>query len=142
MTQYPLVFRTSPWIFVILGIGLLISLVGVRYFFLHSGIGIETIGFVSLSLLFLAGLLDGLFSRTVLGEDTLEFVSNFRRTRINRADIQRVVGEKGVPVAVQLQSGEWIKLGSTSPHANTIRAWVKRNERRASAPDSREHLVT
>jgi hypothetical protein len=65
----------------------------------------------------------------VLGAESLEIVSNFKRRSVPRSEIVRAVGEKGVPVAVELRSGGWLKLPplGSGPHANTVRAWIRQD---------------
>ena len=128
MDRLPLVFRLSPWVLGIVAAGLAISVAGTVLFADRAGASLETAGLAGLALLFAVGLAEGLTSRVVLTVDALEIRSNFRRTSIPRAEILRAVGEKGVPVVVQLRSGRWVKLPvlGSGPHANTLRAWIRR----------------
>ena len=127
MAEYPLAFRTSLWVLGLVSCGLVISVAGTWYFSSRTGASIETFGFIGLSIMFAAGLVEGLLARVVLGTELLEMVSNFKRTRVRREEIVRAVGERGVPVAVELRSGGWLKLPAlgTGPHANTVRAWLR-----------------
>jgi hypothetical protein len=140
MAAYPLAFRTSRWILALVAAGLAISVAGSWHFSKGPGAAIETFGFVGLAVMFTIGLIEGLVARVVLGIRTLEIVSNFRGTEVPRTDIVRAVGEKGVPVAVELRSGGWLKLPAlgTGPHANTVRAWL-RNAPEGEASEDESH---
>jgi len=126
--ERPVTYRISLWLLGIIAMGLVISAAGAVLFAGREGESVEAVGLAGLAILFAVGIVEGLASRVVLGAESLEVVSSFKRTTVPRAEIVRVVGEKGVPVAVQLRSGEWLKLPrlGTGPHANTVRAWVKR----------------
>lgn len=143
MASYPLVFRTSRWILAIVGGGLAICVAGARHFSHRPGDSLETFGFAGLAIMFAIGLVEGLHARVVLGTATLEIVSNFRRTVVPRGDVVRAVGEKGVPVAIELRSGAWLKLPSlgTGPHANTIRAWLRSDPQRALDGEKQRPLL-
>lgn len=136
MARYPLTFRTSVWVLAIVAAGLAISVTGAWHFSNRQGASLEKFGFFALTFLFAVGLIEGLVARVVLGMQTLEIVSNFKRTEVARSEIVRAVGEKGVPVAVELRSGGWLRLPAlgTGPHANTIRAWL-RNPPQPRAPE-------
>jgi hypothetical protein len=101
---------------------------------------LEWIGFVGFAIFGAVAIAEAATARVVLGESELEIVSNFRRRRYDRAGFVRVVGEKGVPVALERREGGWVKLPSFAggPHANTVRAWLKRTtaEGEAGAGDS------
>lgn len=129
MIQFPLVFKTSRWVLGIVAAGLAICVAGTLHFSRQPGAELEVVALTGLTLLFAVGLVEGLTARVELNLETLEVVTNFRRRAIPRAEVIRAVGEKGVPVAIELRSGGWLKLPrlGTGPHANTVRAWIKRS---------------
>jgi hypothetical protein len=139
MLQFPIVYRTSRWLLAMVGVGLAISIAGVWIFRQRAGAVVETIGLGALAALFALGIVEGLTARVVLGVERLDILSNFRRTSVARSEVVRAVGEKGVPVAIQLRSGAWLKLPTlgTGPHANTLRAWI-RSGSPAGAGDHRD----
>lgn len=131
-------FRTARWLLgvlagVCIGFALLAG-------FLYRAEGVTTTGIAlgALAVLFAAGLVEGKMARVVLRPDHLEVVSNFRRIVVPRADIVRVVAEKGAPISLERASGGWIKLsgGVAGLHANTLRAWIKRSA--ASSNDGQD----
>ncbi|MBL8516946.1 MAG: hypothetical protein JNM76_08250 [Betaproteobacteria bacterium] len=93
-----------------------------------SGFSLVTLGLAAGSVLALAGLADALTLRVTLQADAIDYVCNFRRRRVARADIKRVVAEKGTPLTLELSSGGWVRLPSLGGrlHANTLRAWLRR----------------
>lgn len=82
---------------------------------------------VALALLFLVGALDALTTRLRLYNDRLEMRKNFKTTVVRRADLKRVVAERGAPIALEFEAGGWLRLPETISglHGNTLRAWLK-----------------
>lgn len=121
-------FRTSAWILALVAAGLALSVAGFLVFRTEPDEVWTTLGFAGLGIAFATGLLEAATARVVLEPEALEVVSNFRRRRIPRSDVVCAVGEKGVPVAIELRTGGWYKLPTlgTGPHANTLRAWIRR----------------
>lgn len=140
MTQrqvWPRVFRTSPWMYALLAVAQAMFTAGAIFFRGRPDDRVAWLAFVGFAVFGVVALAEAATARVVLGETELEIVSNFRRRRYDRAGFVRVVGEKGVPVAVECRQGGWIKLPSlgSGPHANTVRAWLKRTEsERADGP--------
>jgi hypothetical protein len=83
------------------------------YFSLQRGSVFETFALGVLTALFLIGLVEAITARVVLGSEFIEIVSNFRRRRVRRSEILRVVAERGAPPALELRSGGWLKLPFT-----------------------------
>jgi hypothetical protein len=76
-----------------------------------------------------AGFLDAVTSRVELHHDRIVVVQNLRRREYARATFTKVTWGKGVPVALQRATGEWVELpgvgSSAQGMANTLRAWLK-----------------
>jgi hypothetical protein len=117
-------------------LGLLISIAGTVFFVVRAERWLEIALFALLDVLFVAGVAEGLTARVTLGAEALEIVSNFKRTIVPRDDLLRVVGEKGVPVALERRSGGWVRLPSlgSGPHPNTVRAWIRRTPPPSAGP--------
>jgi hypothetical protein len=104
----------------------MISVVGIRHFSSQRGSALAIFVFGMLSAVFAIGLVEAITARVVLSPDFIEIVSNFRRKRVLRTEILRIVAEKGTPIALELRSGGWLKLPSVGTiHPDTIRAWLK-----------------
>jgi hypothetical protein len=77
----------------------------------------------------LAGFVDSLTARVKLYPDKLVVVSNLRRREYSRTMFVRATYGKGVPVALQYTTGEWLQLpnsiGGGLGMANTLRAWLQ-----------------
>jgi phosphatidylglycerophosphate synthase len=128
MAKYPRTFRSSPWVFAILFVALTISVAGTRQFSSQQGSALATFALGMLVAVFTIGLIEAITARVVLGTEFLEIVSNFRRKRVLRTEILRVVAEKGAPIALELRSGGWLKLPSVGAvHPNAIRAGLKQS---------------
>lgn len=130
MTQrsvWPRAFRTSPWMYVMLAMAQAMFTAGAVFFRGRPDDRWVWLTFVGLAVFGVVAIAEAATARVVLGETELEIVCNFRRRRYDRADLVRVVGEKGVPVAIERRQGGWIKLPSlgSGPHANTVRAWLR-----------------
>lgn len=124
---WPRSFRTSPWMYAMLAVAQAMFSAGAIFFRGRPDDRVVWLTFVGLAVFGVVAIAEAATARVVLGETELEIVSNFRRRRYDRADLVRVVGEKGVPVAVERRQGGWIKLPSlgSGPHANTVRAWLR-----------------
>lgn len=130
MTQrsvWPRVFRTSPWMHALLAVAQAMFSAGAIFFWGRPDDRGVWLLFVGLAVFGVVAIAEAATARVVLGETELEIVSNFRARRYDRAGFVRVVGEKGVPVALERREGGWIKLPSlgSGPHANTVRAWLR-----------------
>ena len=82
---------------------------------------------LSAVILGLGSIIETLVLRIELTEEAL-LVRDLRgRRSYARAEIERVTQEKGVPPAIQLRDGRWIKLPSVANNLpNSVRAWLKR----------------
>ena len=128
MAEYQRTFRSSRWLFAILLAALTISVAGTSHFSSQRGPAFATLAFGALTALLAVGLVEAIAARVVLGSESLEIVSNFRRRRVLRTEILRLVAEKGTPIALELRSGEWLRLPSVvTIHPNTVRAWLKQS---------------
>lgn len=137
------VFRSAGWMRLLLALGVGLSVAGATILFSQGPGVLYASGLAALALLFVVGLAESLTSRVALDVDALRIRSNFRNTTVPRAQIVRVSGEKGVAVAVQLQSGAWLKLPSHGggPHASTVRAWLARTAAAADTSPERSTLT-
>jgi hypothetical protein len=128
--EWPVVFRTPPSMYVLLALAEGMFVAGAAFFWNRPDDRLAWLGFVGLAVLGIVAIAEAATARVVLGATELEIVSNFRRRSYDRAGFVRVVGEKGVPVALERREGGWIKLPSSGggPHANTVRAWLPRTE--------------
>ena len=124
-------FTTPLWVrcsFVILGV-----LFGWGAVYSYENIGLDwgSVGLGIVSAIAALAFLDSFFARLVLGEKSLVIVENFKRREIGKDQIKKVVAESGVPVAIQLNNGEWLKvpnLGhSTKVIAERIHKWSRKS---------------
>lgn len=73
---------------------------------------------------------DAMSCRVELRSDHLLLVSNFKRRQFPCNAFVRVIGEKGVPVALQTITGEWVRFPSVLPGgpsvAGIVRNWIAR----------------
>lgn len=121
-------FKSVRWLPVLIGGACSVFLLGAVVLLRHDGPTPTVWALAGLSGLFAVGLAESMTARVVLDPEHLEIVSNFRRTVIPRSELVRAVAEKGVPLALERTSGDWVKLPGTvrGPHINTVRAWLKR----------------
>lgn len=86
--------------------------------------------YLCFGVLCLLAMFDGLLAYMRLSGEQLEFRSNFRRTVIEKANIDRATWETGSGVSVQLKDGSWVALPSFFHDSlgvtNSIRAWLKK----------------
>lgn len=74
----------------------------------------------------LGGIIETLLLRIRLTDDALLVTDLRGRRSYSIADIVRVEEAKGVPTAILLTSGQWVKLPSVGTDVgNSIRAWLK-----------------
>lgn len=74
----------------------------------------------------LAGVIESFALKVQLTDEAM-FVTDYRgRRRYPLTDIVRVEQAKGVPTAILLKDGRWVKLPAVgSDLGNSIRAWLK-----------------
>ena len=78
------------------------------------------------SILGLAGVIETLALRISLTDDAMLVTDLRGRRRYPVADIARVEEGKGVPTAILLKDGRWVKLPAVgSDLGNSIRAWLR-----------------
>jgi hypothetical protein len=85
-----------------------------------------SIGLTLGSIMGLAGVIETLALKISLTDDAM-LVTDYRgRRRYAMADIARVEEAKGVPTAILLKDGRWVKLPAVgSDLGNSIRAWLR-----------------
>jgi PH (Pleckstrin Homology) domain-containing protein len=75
------------------------------------------------------GIIESLVLRVRLTDDALLVTDLRGRRRYDVTDIAGVHEAKGVPTAIQLADGRWVKLPSVgSSLGNSIRAWLKHHD--------------
>lgn len=93
------------------------------------------LGFVAFSTLFIIAFVELSQRCVTIDAENLTFVNNFRRRVISRIKIESVRWESGAGVSLKLVDGQWVKLpevGSSSKGlTNSIRAWLKRTDKRS-----------
>jgi hypothetical protein len=78
------------------------------------------------SILGLAAIIETLALRVLLTDDAMLVTDLRGRRSYSITDIVRVEEAKGVPTAILLTSGQWVKLPSVGTGlGNSIRAWLK-----------------
>jgi hypothetical protein len=72
------------------------------------------------------GIVEAVVVRIDLTDDALVVTDLTGRRRFAIGDIERISQEKGVPPAIRLKDGTWVKLPSVgSEPGNSVRAWLK-----------------
>ena len=132
-------FRSPRWLRFLLAFVCLGASVSAVALYRLQGVAASTIGVAGFAVLAVLGLADALLTRVEVDDAGLTRVSGFRRTRIPRADIDRVTWEAGAGVSVRLSSGSWVKLpdvGNSQARANALRGWLKRTASVGEADES------
>ena len=74
----------------------------------------------------LGSVIESLVLRIELTDDAVVVTRLTGKQRIPRESIERVEEAKGVPPALLLRSGQWVKLPSVGSYiGNSIRSWLK-----------------
>lgn len=86
-----------------------------------------SVAFVLMTLVFGVGsVIESLVLRIELTDDAVVVTRLTGKQRIPRESIQRVEEAKGVPPALLLRGGQWVKLPSVGSYVgNSIRSWLK-----------------
>jgi len=86
-----------------------------------------SVGFaLATAVLGLGSVIESLVQRIELTDDAVVVTRLTGKQRILRDSIQRVEEAKGVPPALLLRSGEWVRLPSVGSYVgNSIRSWLK-----------------
>jgi len=75
-----------------------------------------------------AGFIDAMTARVELNNESIVIVQNLIRREYPRSMFVKVTWGKGMPVALQSKSGEWVRLPgvgkSSQAVVNTLRAWL------------------
>lgn len=125
------VFRAPTWIKGLNALGVVFfTLSAIVLLGEQEGVWWTTSGSLALMVLSWLGLLDTFTTRVVLGEETLEIVSNFSKKTFDRSALIRVQGEigvRGVSVALARRAGGWILRPAwlERSRVNTLRAWLR-----------------
>jgi hypothetical protein len=122
-------FVAPSWLRAILVVGALAACSGASVLIHQNGLSTGSGVLGALAVLILAGLADSLLCRVVLYPDRLVIVSNFRKREYQRMQFNRATWSKGVPVALELVEGGWVKLPdfvTGGPGVLSIfRAWLQ-----------------
>jgi len=133
------IFRTPRWVTVLLGVITGAAAVGFVLAFRQQGLSLVAVGLAVFAALAGIGLLEAILTCVELGGDSLTFVTQFRRRRIPRADIDSVTWESGCGVSIKLVTGAWVTLpdtGNSQARTNSIRAWLKRTVPPSDDPEA------
>jgi hypothetical protein len=85
-----------------------------------------SVGLTCASVLGLAGVIETFALRIRLTDDAMLVTDARGRRRYPVSDIARVEEAKGVPAAILLKSGRWVRLPPVgSDLGNSIRAWLR-----------------
>jgi hypothetical protein len=86
-----------------------------------------SVGFALVTLVLGVGsVIESLVQRIELTDDAVVVTRLTGKQRIPRGSIQRVEEAKGVPTALLLHDGKWVKLPSVGSYVgNSIRSWLK-----------------
>jgi hypothetical protein len=133
------IFRTPRRFTVLLGLMAGAVAVGFVLTFRQQGLSLVAVGLAAFAALSVIGFLDAILTWVELGSDSLTFVTQFRRRRIARADIDSVTWASGCGVSIKLVTGGWVTLpetGNSQSRTNSIRAWLKRTAPPSDGPET------
>lgn len=123
------VFSRSRWVTLFAAVAALAFCVLASRSVAMTGWSLVSIGLSVLALFAFVGLLDALTCRVTLKGDALLVVHNLRCVRYSRGEIVTASWAAGVPVAIQLPSGRWVRLptvGSSNERlARALLAWLR-----------------
>jgi hypothetical protein len=86
-----------------------------------------TIGMAGAVVVGILGIFESLVVRIQLTDDTMIVTDLRGRRRYPVTEIERIEEAKGVPAALLLKEGRWVKLPSVGNSlGNSVRAWLKR----------------
>jgi len=115
-----------------LAVAKMLFVAGFIFMYARSGWTFTTIGFAVMTLIGALGFVELGTTRVILADDFIDMGPIWKRRQLGRDEIKRVTWAKGAGVALELNSGGWVKvpeLGFNSQGlTNTIRAWLKRGE--------------
>ena len=121
------VFRASPgWVLAMVGVTGLFA-TGALMTYRTRGWNWVSIGMLFATVVLGVGsIIESLVLRIELTDDAMIVTRLSGRSTYAAADIERISEEKGVPPALLLKSGTWVKLPSVaSSLGNSVRAWLK-----------------
>jgi hypothetical protein len=128
----PKCFYASRWLQVLCVFAALAFPTACYAIYRDNGWSLLCIASAIMSLLSLLGLIDALTARVELHPERMVVISNLRRREYPRGMFVRLTHGKGVPIALQQLSGEWIKLPDSVSGglgmSNTLRAWLRSDE--------------
>lgn len=121
--------RPPTWLRVSLPVvATLLSVVCVNFILSDGVLAWTTLTSGLMTFMATVGSLEAMTCRVELWEESMIIVSNFKKRYFPRSAFSKVVGERGVPVALQTTSGAWVTLpyalaGGPSVAA-TVRKWL------------------
>jgi hypothetical protein len=127
MYQGRRVFRAGLWM-VLLLVGVTLLFAGMAFAAWRTGGWTWVSLFLAAAavILGLGGILETLLLRIELTDDAMLVTDLRGRRRYAMADIERIEEAKGVPPALLLRDGRWVKLPSVAASlGNSVRAWLR-----------------
>jgi hypothetical protein len=121
--------RTAPWVYAVLIIITAFCASGVAL--MSAGeLGWEFWGTVIILVICLIALIDALFTKIENNGEFLVIVYNFKKQQIRKANIKKVLWEKGVSSSMELVNGTFVKLPVTGRSeqgvVNSVRSWLNK----------------
>jgi hypothetical protein len=135
MTEGTRILRPKRWLLAMIAGVAALFIVGATFTYLQFGWTFTSITLTIMSGLAVGGIVEVATSRIVLSPNSLETGSIWSRRRHALTDVESVTWAAGSGVSVKLSNGRWAKMPELGYNAqglaNTLRAWLKRNGRRA-----------
>ena len=121
------VFRASPgWVLTFVGLTGLFA-AGALMTYRTRGWTWVSIGMLFATVVLGVGsIIESLVQRIELTDDAMVVTRLWGKTTYSVAEIDRISEERGVPPALLLKNGRWVKLPSVASNlGNSVRAWLK-----------------
>jgi hypothetical protein len=124
------IIYVATWLRVTTIVAAVIPFIGFIELWPSNGLSLGVLILLAIGVFGIIGVADALISRIILGDDSIQIISLFRKRAIPRAEIISVTWQAGYGVIVKLREGGWIKIPNTGHNiqgqANTFRAWLNR----------------
>lgn len=121
------VLRASPLLLGVVTAAEILFLAGTWVLYRSEGLNLRTLFLAGAAVAGTIGLADALTRRIVLAPDALQVSGLWGCRSYAKRDIVGVTEEKGVPAALRLADGRWVRLPPDVGRSigNSIRAWLK-----------------